>query len=175
MLIATGLAACGAPTATSRYASKSTSILWYDHIMVKDPLQLAFIEAELGARGETTNSITYLGKRTSSALNRDLYARNGTVVESAGGAACSDFPNAGQAQRYFLASGGPLADPSNLDVDGDGLACKWGGTIARISRNNAITTPARSYSHRSSSACYTGPRGGTYTITSGGNKNYGGC
>lgn len=23
--------------------------------------------------------------------------------------------------------------------------------------------------------CYTGPRGGTYTITSGGNKNYSGC
>ena len=24
-------------------------------------------------------------------------------------------------------------------------------------------------------ACHTGPRGGTYTITSGGNKNYAGC
>jgi len=27
----------------------------------------------------------------------------------------------------------------------------------------------------SSSICYTGPRGGTYTITASGNKNYGGC
>jgi hypothetical protein len=29
--------------------------------------------------------------------------------------------------------------------------------------------------HLGNSLCHTGPRGGTYTITSGGNKNYAGC
>ncbi len=30
-----------------------------------------------------------------------------------------------EAQRVFLASGGPRLDPRNLDPDGDGFACKW--------------------------------------------------
>jgi hypothetical protein len=30
-----------------------------------------------------------------------------------------------EAQRVFLASGGPKLDPRGLDPDGDGFACKW--------------------------------------------------
>jgi hypothetical protein len=49
----------------------------------------------------------------------------------------------------------------------------------------ADSTPSRNYGNRSAGAgggtptadstCYTGPRGGTYTITPSGNKNYRGC
>lgn len=43
----------------------------------------------------------------------------------------------------------------------------------------ALVTPlpvsAAPPTHGSSPTCYTGPRGGTYTITASGKKNYGGC
>jgi endonuclease YncB( thermonuclease family) len=35
---------------------------------------------------------------------------------------CSDFDNQAQAQRYFIARGGPRRDPDRLDADGDGVA-----------------------------------------------------
>src|SRR4051794_26193248 len=37
---------------------------------------------------------------------------------------CSDFGSQAAAQSYFLSHGGPRRDPSNLDADGDGLACE---------------------------------------------------
>lgn len=37
------------------------------------------------------------------------------------------------------------------------------------------TKPRQITSTAHDSTCYTGPRGGTYTITASGNKNYGGC
>jgi hypothetical protein len=38
----------------------------------------------------------------------------------------------GSAQRFFLAEGGPLRAPHDLDRDGDGLACEWGPQVRRI-------------------------------------------
>ncbi|WP_370732349.1 excalibur calcium-binding domain-containing protein [Ruegeria denitrificans] len=84
---------------------------------------------------------------------------------------CSDFPNGAAAQKFFLASGGPITDPRNLDGDGDGLACEWRAQILKMSTYRRPAPAVR----RSYSNCYTGPRGGTYTITATGNKNYGGC
>ncbi|MEW2915442.1 excalibur calcium-binding domain-containing protein [Ruegeria sp. ANG10] len=60
----------------------------------------------------------------------------------------------------------PVHDPHNLDGDGDGLACEWGTQLKRINRKYKYT-PKR----RTSSRCYVGPRGGTYTITASGRKN----
>lgn len=46
-----------------------------------------------------------------------------------------------------------------------------GATSARsFSPSTTRTTP-----HASSQTCFVGPRGGTYTITASGKKNYGGC
>lgn len=53
---------------------------------------------------------------------------------------------------------------ANRDRDGDGIECEW-------DEDTRSAAPARS----SSPNCFTGPRGGTYTITSSGKKNYGGC
>ncbi|MDB5659550.1 MAG: hypothetical protein JWS10_2165 [Cypionkella sp.] len=178
-----GLAACGAtPTATqdpAYYTSMSTSSLWAAQASSQSPQQLAFVEAELGARGQTASGSAYLGQRTASALGRKLYSRTGAAgsTVAGGGKSCSDFGSSAQAQRYFLALGGPLSDPSNLDGDGDGLACEWGTTVARVAKSHRVKATAyRSYStRRSSGVCHTGPRGGTYTITSSGNKNYDGC
>ncbi len=38
---------------------------------------------------------------------------------------CAQFDTTDNAQRNFLANGGPQEDPLNLDPDGDGFACRW--------------------------------------------------
>ncbi|EPX83798.1 hypothetical protein ruthe_02595 [Rubellimicrobium thermophilum DSM 16684] len=38
---------------------------------------------------------------------------------------CADYASADDAQRDFLARGGPRRDPRGLDPDGDGFACAW--------------------------------------------------
>ena len=38
---------------------------------------------------------------------------------------CSRYRSADDAQRAFLAAGGPAKDPQDLDPDGDGYACAW--------------------------------------------------
>lgn len=37
---------------------------------------------------------------------------------------CSDFPTQADAQRFFIAAGGPQRDPHKLDNDHDGVACE---------------------------------------------------
>jgi hypothetical protein len=46
------------------------------------------------------------------------------VSRAVADATCSDFPNQAAAQSYFLARGGPAADPDGLDADHDGIACE---------------------------------------------------
>lgn len=180
-LVLLGVIVGCAPTVTSTsFKSMSTSLLWSKHYTESDPRELAFIEAELGTRGQTVSGFDYLGRRTSSAYGKSLYAREATTQPSSD-RDCSDFSSAAAAQAYFLSNGGPIRDPAGLDRDGDGLACEWGVQINRLAirqRATATATRASSYSaprRSNSSRCYVGPRGGTYTITASGNKNYGGC
>ena len=85
---------------------------------------------------------------------------------------CADFASSREAQQFFLASGGPARDPHDLDRDGDGYACEWGTELrARAAAARRVVRRPVANSPR----CYTGPRGGTYTITASGNKNYDGC
>lgn len=37
---------------------------------------------------------------------------------------CGDFFDQDDVQKYFIAQGGPTADPDNLDLDDDGTACE---------------------------------------------------
>jgi endonuclease YncB( thermonuclease family) len=37
---------------------------------------------------------------------------------------CADFATQAEAQAFYLAAGGPAADPHQLDAEGDGLACE---------------------------------------------------
>jgi hypothetical protein len=52
-----------------------------------------------------------------------------------------------------------------------------GGNSSRGSgsRTEAARAPAAAPQQSSGPTCYTGPRGGTYTITKSGRKNYSGC
>jgi hypothetical protein len=43
---------------------------------------------------------------------------------AAADANCSDFATQAAAQAYFIAHGGPAADPDRLDADHDGVACE---------------------------------------------------
>lgn len=47
--------------------------------------------------------------------------------------------------------------------------------ISTTTANSSAILPASSGTPTSTKICYTGPRGGTYTLTASGNKNYGGC
>lgn len=164
-----------APAATRNpYASFSTTQLWGLQGMSTSASELRLAEAELGTRGESSFGTWYIGQRTASEVGTTRYSRGGGA---SGGKDCGDFGSAAEAQRYFLLNGGPANDPHNLDGDGDGYACEWGAYVrssyAKYKPKATVYKPARTY--RSSGACYRGPRGGTYTITASGNKNYGGC
>ncbi|AUR05120.1 hypothetical protein PhaeoP72_03183 [Phaeobacter inhibens] len=164
---------CASMITTETYTRTGTSQLWSIHGIERDPRRLAMIEAELGSRNATSDGLfKYLGSRTSSAYGRKLYSRTGRHEASRDLKNCGDFPSSAQAQKFFLSEGGPVSDPHNLDGDGDGLACEWGRQLRRIVLKNT----SRPSSYRSSSSrCYVGPRGGRYTITASGRKNYGGC
>ncbi len=127
------------------------------------------IEAELAERGVNQCALGNYGQFSVSTAGKTIYSRSD--APSVDTYDCSDFPTGAAAQKFFLASGGPVSDPHNLDGDGDGLACEWGTQIRKISTYHRPTPVVR----RTYSKCYTGPRGGTYTITASGNKNYDGC
>ncbi len=154
-----------------QFEAMSTRSLWTQQFISREPLELAFIEAELGVRGETASSISFLGKRTGSAFGAQLYVRNEASLNSMN---CSDFSSGAAAQKFFLAAGGPFSDPHDLDRDGDGLACEWGSDIRSVA-SQQVVRQAAARPRYTSGRCYVGPRGGTYTLTSSGSRNYNGC
>lgn len=176
------LVACSSTTTTSPagLASKSSYALWNEWASTSDTMRIMLIEAELASRGQTqsTDGTFYIGRNTGGTVGRPLYGRTAEVT---GDRNCSDFASSAAAQKFFLANGGPTVDRHGLDRDGDGNACEWGTTltssVARHRQYVAQQAAAQRATVRSyrSSRCYVGPRGGTYTITASGNRNYGGC
>ncbi len=69
------------------------------------------------------NVITY-ARETTNAVGERLYRRP-SIRRTNSGLQCRKFDSADNAQRNFLANGGPQDDPLNLDPDGDGFACRW--------------------------------------------------
>src|SRR5690606_23168554 len=71
---------------------------------------------------------------------------------------CSDFMTSAQAQRFFLAAGGPHRDSHDLDRDGDGFACEWGIALqagARMARHaRPVVAPAVSRPTYRTATCY---------------------
>jgi hypothetical protein len=181
-LVALGLvAACAAPQVSPppdqqsvAYRQASVSQLCSSYQYGANPLETLMIEAELAVRGVKQCEGSNIGIQTAASVGMSRYDRTSVIAPSQD-YDCSDFSNGAVAQRFFLASGGPNNDPHRLDADGDGLACEWGTEVRRLATYRPpaprISTPRRS----SGSTCYTGPRGGTYTITASGNKNYDGC
>lgn len=173
------LAACTADIQSperlsSRVAQASTYELCSAYVLPRTTSRgKLMIEAELAVRGVSQCNLGNYGQVSLSTFGTKTYERSGSPSNSVAGTDydCGDFSSGAAAQRFFLASGGPISDPYNLDGDGDGLACEWGTQIRRISQYRRPSATVRT----SASRCYTGPRGGTYTITASGNKNYAGC
>jgi len=147
------------------------------------PVEKLMIEAELGLREVKQCSGANYGAATAASLGTQRYSRSAGASQRVSNDLrnCNDFSSGAAAQKFFLATGGPINDPHNLDKDGDGLACEWGAQVTRISTYRApIATPVRrspkktTVSRRStaSSRCHVGPRGGRYTISSSGRKVY---
>lgn len=178
-LFVAGCATAPNQSGSSQLQGLSSTSLWAKQATTTSPRELALVEAELGSRGETSFRRWYLGQKTASAYGSKLYQRT-AATPSAGTDLknCRDFSTSAAAQKYFLAAGGPVSDPNRLDGDGDGLACEWGRTLTNAMKRyvtKVTAAPRKATSYRSPSRCYIGPRGGRYTITSSGRKNYGGC
>lgn len=175
-----GAASCTPTQSINTVSHQATPALWTDlrsANAIGDTKRIMMLEAELVSRGQTHFGTQYVGQNTAGTIGRRLYPRTQPV---SGDRNCSDFSSAAAAQKFFLANGGPMNDPHGLDRDGDGNACEWGATLrSSVTNYRRATTPAvhRTPSRRaaSSSRCYVGPRGGTYTITASGRRNYGGC
>ncbi|MGO8150448.1 excalibur calcium-binding domain-containing protein [Rhizobium leguminosarum] len=163
------------PPVPTNYTLVPSSQLWNKLAYSASMRDVMMIEAELAVRGETSSGDEYLGRRTGSSVGVAAYARSADMAFDRD---CSDFSSTGDAQRFFLRSGGPASDPHGLDRDGDGYACEFGKTLlasAARFRSKPVAPVRLSAPRTTSDQCFTGPRGGTYTITSSGNKNYDGC
>lgn len=67
-------------------------------------------------------NIALYAQQTTNVVGERIYPRSrGSRISSS----CGRYANADDAQRAFLAAGGPTSDSQNLDPDGDGFACKW--------------------------------------------------
>lgn len=192
LVVVGGLAACvpmdepatNYLTISTQLQAAPTDQLWATYTAPGTDAQTRLMtEAELAARGETQFAGRNLGTIGAGAATQVGVARyNRTDPSVSDNSArddvdCGDFSSAAAAQRFFLAAGGPASDPNDLDRDGDGFACEWGTearrlATRRISRPVPVAAAPRAVS---SSRCYTGPRGGTYTITASGAKDYDGC
>lgn len=175
------LAACGTsqttPTSLSnldmiqQYRSLPASTLWATQGFTQSARELSIIEAELARRGETRSGSSYIGRRSAGAVGKARFSRTAISNNTRN---CSDFSSSLAAQQFFLAAGGPSSDPHDLDRDGDGFACEWGTRVRSIA-NQSQSEIRRTRRPRYTSNCYVGPRGGTYTITASGRRNYDGC
>lgn len=69
------------------------------------------------------NIIAYARSTTNDVGERII--RRPAIRRTSSRAQCAKFDTMDNAQRNFLANGGPQEDPLNLDPDGDGFACGW--------------------------------------------------
>ena len=71
----------------------------------------------------------FFGRQGRQGLALFIYYRN--FLSNENNSNCKKFSNKNAAQIFFLENGGPKNDYHNIDVDGDGFACKWDPSIYR--------------------------------------------
>lgn len=92
--------------------------------------QLVIVEpGSLPNRVEGVN-IAVFAQQTSNAVGEQRYRRSAAAALS-GRSNCRRFATDDEAQRAFLAGGGPEQDRYGIDGDGDGFACDWDPTPYR--------------------------------------------
>jgi hypothetical protein len=84
--------------------------------------QLVIVEPQAVPRTVQGVNIALYAQQTTNAVGEPLYGRSVVGRVRSG---CARYASADEAQRAFLAGGGPTRDPLRLDPDGDGFACGW--------------------------------------------------
>ena len=79
--------------------------------------------------GSKSVNLAIFARSASNKVGEKIYFRNflNTNID----AGCKKFLNKNAAQIFFLKNGGPKNDYHNVDVDGDGFACKWDPEVYR--------------------------------------------
>ena len=85
--------------------------------------QLVIVEPGTLPNRVSGANIALFAQQTTHGVGERRYSRSGGG--GGFGSGCRQFATADEAQRAFLASGGPERDPNGLDRDGDGFACGW--------------------------------------------------
>jgi hypothetical protein len=84
--------------------------------------------------GGTGPNIVAFALQTTNAVGQPVYRRSGFRAEARFQSACARYTSADEAQRAFLARGGPEEDRLGVDPDGDGFACYWDPSPFRAAR-----------------------------------------
>ncbi len=84
--------------------------------------QLVIVQPESVPQAAGGVNIALYAQQSTNALGEPLYGRGVAGRVRSG---CARYASADEAQRAFLASGGPTRDTLRLDPDGDGFACGW--------------------------------------------------
>ena len=74
-------------------------------------------------------NLAVFARSVSNNIGEKIYYRN--FLSNENNSNCKKFSNKNAAQIFFLENGGPKNDYHNIDVDGDGFACKWDPSIYR--------------------------------------------
>ena len=80
-----------------------------------------------------------------------------------------------EAPWFFRNGTEPVTPTCTSDLPAWSTSAALSAVGATTAANTATPLPPSSGSAGSGGICYTGPRGGTYTLTASGSKNYGGC
>ena len=74
-------------------------------------------------------NLAVFARSVSNKIGEKIYYRN--FLSNENNSNCKKFSDKNAAQIFFLENGGPKNDYHNIDVDGDGFACKWDPSIYR--------------------------------------------
>ncbi len=75
--------------------------------------------------GDTGPNIVEYALNAPNVKGQEWYSRFIFFSQSRFERNCASFESSDEAQRAFLARGGPERDPMGIDPDGDGFACEW--------------------------------------------------
>ena len=87
--------------------------------------QLVVVEPEPVPQADINANVVKFARETTHPVGTRRYNRPAFRDRLQSAAVCRRFDTADEAQRRFLANGGPDTDRFNLDPDGDGFACKF--------------------------------------------------
>lgn len=87
--------------------------------------RLVVAEPEAVPEVNVNANVVKFAKETTHPKGTKLYNRPAFRDRAQSASVCRRFGSADEAQRQFLANGGPTTDRYNLDPDGDGFACKF--------------------------------------------------